>query len=303
MIKFKFSKDDYYNIPGLSRPWDNDNMPYLAPVFFEKNCLGKYFVNPEYRCSSNETYGTIDHDKFNIPFGINKNKKIIMWLGDLEKLPKNEQLYLSSFNIDSDHDIASQFYDAQINGEFPDSIKEVEMLMQKAKINKIFYKKFGFNLFKEVFQDNDMDEVLKQVEKYSKIIMNQKEHFESYIREWNDILIKDIQKDELIQFLQSEKIETKDKDGKNLGEIKLFEKLIQEKIAKDNIILPYYVLSDLRIWAAHKGCKTQFNDSLKRLSLSESKANDYELIYKTLIGKIIEFHNRILIWGVCLGVD
>jgi len=201
------------------------------------------------------------HDKFDISFGINKNKKVIMWLGDIEKLPENEQLRLYFYNIDSDHDIDSQFYDAQIHRKFPDSIKEAEILMQKSKINKIFHKKFGFNLFKKVFQDDDIDEVLKQVEKYSKIIMNQEEHFKLYIIEWNDILIKDIDKNKLIKFLQSREIEIK-RSGNSLGEIKLLEKLIQKEMTNDNIIFSYFVLSDLRVLSAHKNCKVKLSDSL-----------------------------------------
>ena len=184
-----------------------------------------------------------------------------MWLGDIEKLPENEQLRLYFYNIDSDHDIDSQFYDAQIHRKFPDSIKEAEILMQKSKINKIFHKKFGFNLFKKVFQDDDIDEVLKQVEKYSKIIMNQEEHFKLYIIEWNDILIKDIDKNKLIKFLQSREIEIK-RSGNSLGEIKLLEKLIQKEMTNDNIIFSYFVLSDLRVLSAHKNCKVKLSDSL-----------------------------------------
>ena len=204
-------------------------------------------------------------------------------------------------NVNSDHDVDSQFYDSQIKGEFVDSIKEVEILMQKAKINKIFYNKFGFNLFKDVFQDNDIDEVLKQVKKYSSIILGRVEDFQAYITNWNNILIDGIQKKELIEYLKCKKIETK-KEGNDLGEIKLFEKLIHEKITNDNIIFPYFVLRDLRNWSSHEGLESEFNSSMERLSLRK-KEDDYELIYKTLIKKIIAFHNKILLWGIFDKID
>lgn len=290
---FKFNKEDYNKDPKLYR--GEHERPFFVPVFFKKDCLNRYFLKPEFKCSLNETYGTISHDKFDICFGINKNKKVIMWLGDVENLPEKEQKHLYPFNIDSDHDIASQFYDAQILRKISDSVKEVEILMQKSKINKIFDKKFGFNLFKEVFQDDDVDEVLECVKKYSKIVMNQEEYFKAYIIEWNDILIKDIQKIELIKFLKSKEIETK-KDGHSLGEIKLLEKLIQKEMTNNNIIFPYFVLLDLRDWSGHNGLEVKFKDSLERLSLKESDSNNYELIYKTLVEKIIEFHNKILLW-------
>jgi len=306
MPRFKFDINDHNNDPKLFRLG-------LVPVFFKKGCLNKYFTEPEYKCSLNETYGTIDHDEFDIPFGINKNKRVIMWLCDVEKLPEEElgdefldktedellkeQSYLYSFNINSDHDIESQFYDAQILKKFPDPIIEVEILMQKTKINKIFNKKFGFNLFKNTFQDDDIDEVLKQVEKYSKIIMNQKEHLESFSKDWNDTLIEDINKENLIEFLKSQNIET-EKDGNKLGEVKLLEKLIQKEITEENIITPYFILRDLRIYSAHKKCKVELSDILKRLLLDKSDVNDFELIYKTLLKKIIEFHNEVLVWGI-----
>ncbi len=288
MVDFKFDKEDYHKIQGLYR--GESNKPFLVPVFFEKECLIKYFYSPQYRCElCSETYGTIYHDDFYISFGINKNGKVIMWLGDLEELPENEQIYLFSHNIDSDHDIASEFYDAQINVIFTNPIKEVELLLQKSKINKISGGKLGFKIFQT--EHKDTDKILSQCSKYKSILINREDDFKRFISEWNEILIEDISKKDFIKYLESKNIEVKE----GLGAIKLFERLIKEVLnIKDNIILPYYVLYDLRLWADHKECEKEFKDSLERLSLNEKESDNYKLIYDTLIEKLRDFHNKII---------
>lgn len=47
-----------------------------------------------------------------------------MWLGDIAKLDINEQHYLCSENINSDHDIASEFYEGQIEVQWAEPSKE-----------------------------------------------------------------------------------------------------------------------------------------------------------------------------------
>lgn len=174
MTKFIFDLADYRNIEGLFR--GEAESPYLAPVFFEIDCLVPFFYNCKYNCSLfSETYGTIYYKKngtikddrdFYISFGINKNKKVIMWLGDLEKLPEKEQKLLASFNIESDHDITSEFYDAQIHTKYANSIKEIEILLQKTKINEFFLNTFKIKIYKTDYKD--FDNVLDSCRKYKK---------------------------------------------------------------------------------------------------------------------------------------
>jgi len=287
MVDFKFDKEDYYKIRGLYR--GESDKPFLVPVFFKKECLIRYFYSSEYRCElCSETYGTIYYDGFYISFGINKDGKVIMWLGDLEKLPEDEQIYLLSCNIDSDHEIASEFYDAQINVMFTDPIKEVELLLQKFEINKISGEKLGFKIFQT--EQRDIDKILSQCSKYKSILINREDDFKRFISEWNEILIEDISKEGFTKYLKSKNIEVKE----GLGAIKLFERLIKEVLnIKENIILPYYVLYDLRLWADHKGCEKYFKYSLERLSLNEKESDNYKLIYDTVIEKIRDFQRKI----------
>ena len=115
-IDFLYSADDYQYIPGLVR---THSQGFLTPVFFNKAVLLKYDASPAYKVKfASTTYGTVYCNDFYISFGINRNGKVIMWLGDVAKLPSSEQYYLRSENVPSDHSVASEFYEGQIEAEF-----------------------------------------------------------------------------------------------------------------------------------------------------------------------------------------
>jgi hypothetical protein len=92
-MALKFNLNDTKTIPGLIRPWETGT-PFLTPVFFNIYVLVKYFYDPRYTCEfCSETYGTINcpeapNSKFasDFRFGINPNKKVIAWLGDIISL-------------------------------------------------------------------------------------------------------------------------------------------------------------------------------------------------------------------------
>ena len=133
---FIFDVSDTNKYPGLTRSRD-DSPPYLTPVFFTKEVLVRYFYDPRYMCQFySETYGTISSrsNDFSVPFGVNLNNKVLIWYGDLMEAPAYEQAYLGLENVPSDHNIDSEFYDAQIKAEFTAPIREVDIVQLKYKI-------------------------------------------------------------------------------------------------------------------------------------------------------------------------
>lgn len=126
-VKFIYDADDYYYIPGLQRDHDSG---FLTPVFFNKSVLLKFQNHSDYRVRfASKTYGSIyKGSDFDIAFGINKSGRVIMWLGDIATLDENEQHYLRSENIESDHDIGSEFYDGQIEVKFTDYTLEDKLI-------------------------------------------------------------------------------------------------------------------------------------------------------------------------------
>jgi len=287
MKDFQYDMNDYHNTPELQRPW-NDTRPFLVPVFFEKEALFRYLFDSRYKCEfCSESYGTIYYDEADIPFGINPNNKVVMWLGDLDVLPEKETLYLLSHNIASDHNIQSEFYEAQINAQFTEPMKEASILVSKNKINSLLNEKCSFKLFKTEYQD--VDALFRVCSKYKKIFIGGVDDFKRIISEWNEILIEDILSPHLKEFLTNKNVSLK----KGEKSIKLLEKFIGLILEEDqNIIEAYFILYDLRIWADHADAQSKFEDSIKRLGLSGSP--NFLSIYQTLISRVTSFHDQFI---------
>jgi hypothetical protein len=129
-VKFLYDPDDYYYIPGLYRWFD---VGFLTPVFFKREVLLKYDASPDYAVKfASPTYGEIGGKAFLIAFGVNKNGKVVMWLGDIAKLPESEQYYLRSENVDSDHMIGSEYYEGQINSIFTPPSMESQLFAARS---------------------------------------------------------------------------------------------------------------------------------------------------------------------------
>lgn len=262
-MSFKFNIKDTESIQGLKR-YGETNPPFLTPVFFDIDVLIKYLNNPKYTCEFvSETYGTIKcPDKSYFPFGINPNNKVVAWLGDLMELDAKEIKYLESENIDSDGNIESQFYHAQIEGDFTDPIREVDLIIVKKKLNELTNSLFQFDLYKSTF--NDFDDVIGTCSKFKKLTFNSVDDFKGFISFWNEKLIEDLNTSDVKQFLKTRDVVIEN----NSKGLKLLEKLIKEVLkVEDNIIAPLYNLYDLRIWSTHSGTDSKYNTVLSNIEL------------------------------------
>lgn len=134
-VKFIYDKDDFYFIPGLIRPWKKG---FLTPVFFNIEVLLKYIHHPQYGLDIGaDTFGYIyKNAEHYISFGINENNKVIMWLGDIINLNVEEQFYLRSENIPSDHSISSEFYEAEIEVKWAEASSERKLLKKRLEFNE-----------------------------------------------------------------------------------------------------------------------------------------------------------------------
>jgi hypothetical protein len=289
-IQFKFDIEDTFKIKGLRRPWDKD-VPFLTPIFFNKEVLVRYFYDPRYMCEfGSETYGFFYdlNNEFRIPFGINTNNKIIMWFGDIDQLPDTEKNYLVSENIESDHDIKSEFYDAQINAEFTEPIREIEILLLKKKINESSKNNFGIPIFSS--DDKlEYDEIIKECSRYKRISFQNRDDLKRFISDWNEILVEDIDHSSIKQYLKDKGIKFK----KDIKSNKALEVFIKSVIGEENnIIAPFFHLYDLRIWANHKDAESVFSEVISNIGLKDE--TNYNSIYQTLLNNIHEFLLKLL---------
>lgn len=271
----------------LFRPWSN-MPPFLTPIFFDKEVLIKYFYDMRISCQfHSETYGSIFFESYGFPFGINPNMKVIAWLGDLEKLPEKEQKYLLSYNTDSDGQLESEFFDAQIQVKYANPIIEVDLILLKTKISEAFRSKYSFDLFTNI--KPNVIEIVQNCSKYKRIIFNNVDDLKRFVSEWNEILNEDLNQSEIKSYLRNESV-TFEKEIGSLKALEIF--LINILGDQTNMIAPLFYLYDLRIWADHKDSQSKYDGVLQNLNLPVNAS--YAEVYEGLIGKLHFFMVQLL---------
>ncbi|MGC9375263.1 MAG: hypothetical protein ACP5DQ_09510 [Bacteroidales bacterium] len=297
-LGFKYSSEDYFLIPGLYNEFD---LGYLCPIFFDKDLLLYYNNHPDYSVkffsfSSGNIYFK-GEPMFSWGFGINRNGKIFKWLGDLNDDFKGAKMksHLKRFqasNVDSDHDIYSKFYLSQnpfsLEDAFQESDNEVKIFALKDELDKIFKSACGFSLT-QVEIDDFFDF-------YKPPILEEKEQiFNAYIS-LNKLLVENIQKDLLKNKLIENGSDKKKTNG--LGSIKSLEKFLFDifKINESSdLISPLFVLSDLRQLQGHfsdKSFQDKYHFCKERLELEESAS--HFVVYQKLIEKLVEFYKKLI---------
>lgn len=261
---------------------------FLTPVYFDKKVLIEFIYNSDYTCTFvSETYGTIYFNEGYISFGINPKDHLILWLGDLNELPDSIKHVLKSKNIQSDHNIESEFKEAQLYAKFTEPVLEVEVFSLLNKINQESKTKFNFNIFN--ISPTSLDGLFDICSKYKKIIFNDKDDFKRIISELNEKIIEVINRDGVTSYLVSKQ----KKVDSTLGNIKRLEIFLKEILLDNsNIIAPFFYLYDLRIWSDHFVDQKKFEEVIKRLGLQQN--SNFNEIYKTLIKQLHNTLNWVL---------
>ncbi len=289
-VEFLYDHIDYDNIPGLRRGDDG----FLTPVFFNLAVLNKYSQYPDYRLDLvSKTYGSIEKkDEFQISFGINRNRKVVMWLGDVDKLSLNEQHYLRSENVESDHDLCSEFYESQMDLQFSNPSPENTLFRLRWEVIQVCQRKRQGYLYK--FEG----EISQVIENLDRPVFWHEKHISPVIEALNRVMVESLDS----QFIKNELINLVSKgELKNLRSLKLFEKWLEKVLQISNssdVSLPFYVLYDFRVLSSHLISYSKKNEILKsinkRLELLENNEN-YEVIYDALINRLIESYKVIFI--------
>jgi YgiT-type zinc finger domain-containing protein len=277
-VDFIYSADDYRYIPGLERPW---NLGFLTPVFFNKAVLLKYDALPEYQVKfASTTYGTIYSENFYISFGINKNGKVIMWLGDLAALPEKEQYYLRSENVPSDHAVASEFYDGQIDVQFTKRSVEDELFGLRSEFISGILAKLGLKI---AHLDNEVIEISVGFNPPLVDTSKERRHVADalnkiYVESWDSTVL-------------GKAIAAKGGDPKGLGTLKRLQMLLELLAPSANIsslMSPLFVLYDFRVAASHLTSREAASEIMQkvteRLTLPESA--DLQTTYARLLEEL-----------------
>jgi len=289
-VGFLYDKDDYYFMPGLQREW---NIGFLTPVFLNLEVLLKYSYHPDYSLELGaDTYGYIyNGNDHMISFGINRNGKVIMWLGDIAKLELKEQFYLRSENTSSDHDISSQFYEAQIGNIWADPSRENQLFSKRKDLHEKVLNQYGFAI------SQLEPETLKVASSIVKPLVSTEHAFANVIIAMNKIFVESIATKKIKSFIKEN---FKSVKVDNLGGLKILQLWIENCLdvtSAGAIVSPMFVLYDLRIAMAHLQSNERKEELLssacKRLNLSDDNRNYIE-IYDVLVNELKKTYDILL---------
>ena len=284
-VPFEYDSDDYENIPGLERPWDEG---FLTPVFFKRDALLKFEHHPNYEVKfASATYGTIYSSEpgFYISFGINENGLLVMWLGDIAKLPETEQYYLRSENMPSDHHIGSEFYEGQIEVKFTDEAPENRLFRLRSELNEASRSSLGFPIFQV------SSEILDSASLVRVPVFDTKTSCAQVAQALNDVYVESLEANKLKKHLKAQ-----DVDVSNIKGIKLLEQLMITLEYSDDLrelMKPFYLIYDLRVSQSHLMSTISRRDKVR--SVSAQLGMDDKATFSDIYEKLRDALNETLI--------
>lgn len=277
-LPFSYSALEYYFIPGLAREF---NEGFLTPVYFSIEVLNKYNQHPEYELSlMSSTYGSLRYkDEWHISFGVNRNKSVIMWLGDIHGLPTKEQYYLLSENIPPEFDVHSEFYEGQICVQWAQGALESKVFKLRENLSSLVEQKFGNKLFK---LDGEISKVLADLQKP---VFWEDKHVAPVIEALNRVFVESLCEKSIKDILANHPSKP---STKGLRGLKLFTKLLSDVFEienSDELMCPFFVLYDYRIIMCHLQSENTVSERMKtiheRLKVA-SESKEHEAIYMAL---------------------
>lgn len=291
-LNFKYDSNDCNVIPGLQSTFAKEG--FFTPVYFNRRVLHKYLSFDEYRIDiAGNTYGTIHFPDGNyLSYGINRNGNVFCWLGDIEeKVPEKERLYLLSENIDSDHDVASEFYAATREAEFADYSNESRLLNERSAFDQFWNDEYSSKIFRYTKNIYDiLEDLIRPVNWNKQGVMH-------VFNSINKVCIESLCRDSIISVIKKEEPNF---DPKNTGAMKLLEKLIEvtnPDVDAKEIMKPFFVLYDFRLILDHDYTQEEEKGKLdfcyERLEVAKDY-NNFEKLYDKLIAELTKSYSKIV---------
>lgn len=265
-IRYEFAKSANFKydsrdmcIPGLGVDLDPTNPAgFSCPVYFDRKVLNNFLTDDDYELDFfSESYGAIAKKgtggwiyEWKIVFGVNKNNKVILFLGDLAQIDDDDRAiyWLKSYNIDSDHVIVgTELYQGQLNCIFSEPIKEKRIIALRNSFYKKIKEKYGVELF------HLEAEVEAKGNDIQKPINYSEGEIKANIITLDGVLNEGIDCDELRK-LCSQVVNPNPPKLKDLKTRKLLQHILTVSAGEtkaEELIAPLFYLNGLRVYFAH----------------------------------------------------
>lgn len=130
---------------------------FLTPVYFNKSVLLKYYSEPKRFTVSSHHFSCLS--LWGIDIDITKEGLVQVWLGDLGRLPYNEQLHWKQYNVQPRGTISKHRFEADFVAKFSaPTVEESPISYLKSaynELNALTEKKFGACVFQELTENDD----------------------------------------------------------------------------------------------------------------------------------------------------
>lgn len=297
--EFIYDSRDMY-IPGIGVDLDPSHPKgFSCPVFFKRNVLNNFFTDDNYELDFfSESYGAIAKKatdglqyEWEIVFGINKNNKVVLFLGDLDQIkPDDPAIYwLKSYNEKSDHCIVdTELFRAQMNCMFSEPIIEKRIISLRNAFFKKMKEKYDVDLF------HLEEEIEEKGDDLQKPINYSKREVKENIITLDGVLNEGIDCEELRK-LCMKIVNPIPKNIKDLKTRKLLQAIIAEKSGEDaarKIVAPLFYLNELRACFAHLMPQKKINEYETNIisAFGISNFTEYQKMYDTLIDELYSLY-------------
>ena len=290
------------NIPGCDVDLDPTHEEgFSLPVYFDRKVLNSFLTDDEYELDFfSESYGDIAKlgtngwaYEWKIPFGINANDRVVIFLGDLDQIDDERSIYfMKAYNVPSDHRLVdTELYQAQMKCIFSEPIIEQRIIRLRNGFYSTILKRFGIDL------RHLEAEVAEKVRLVTKPVSYSEREVSGNIVALDGILNEGISQDGLRE-LCTALGETN--DIKQLKTRKLLQKVISTKEGEDrakDIIAPLFHLNDLRVCFAHllpDEDIQKYKDSIVD-AFGLSDFSEYRKLYESLLAELYTLYKYLYV--------
>jgi hypothetical protein len=236
---------------------------FLKPIYFKKELLKKYYDNPSKYRVDGITITCLS--LWYIEYAINESGLIQVYLGDLGKIPFEEQRHWRQFNVPPEGGIPQERIQRDFFAEFVESTDPVDMLKQEYELaQKNFKTRFGFQLHTALTQEDSHCYLTLHIP-----VTDEQKEFDEQVLYLAKILIDSISKGEIDRRISSHS------DSKSIESLRSFLTEITDCQGADvtRIIDNFSMIQGIRSSGAAHSKGTKFGTKLEKYGLAKLPNN------------------------------